>query len=55
MERVKGIEPSSVAWKAKVLPLNYTRVTQLLYKIIGKPSMVPEAGLEPAQPTAGGF
>jgi hypothetical protein len=24
-ERVKGIEPSCVAWKATVLPLNYTR------------------------------
>ena len=26
MERVKGIEPSLPAWKAGVLPLNYTRV-----------------------------
>ncbi len=25
MERVKGIEPSQSAWKAEVLPLNYTR------------------------------
>jgi tRNA (guanine-N7-)-methyltransferase len=25
MERVKGIEPSSKAWEAAVLPLNYTR------------------------------
>jgi hypothetical protein len=25
MERVKGIEPSYSAWKADVLPLNYTR------------------------------
>jgi hypothetical protein len=25
-ERVKGIEPSSVAWKATALPLSYTRV-----------------------------
>jgi hypothetical protein len=25
MERVKGIEPSSKAWEAFVLPLNYTR------------------------------
>ena len=24
-ERVKGVEPSSTAWKAEVLPLNYTR------------------------------
>ncbi len=26
MERVKGIEPSYEAWKASVLPLNYTRI-----------------------------
>ncbi len=25
-ERVEGIEPSSAAWKAEVLPLNYTRL-----------------------------
>jgi hypothetical protein len=28
MERVMGIEPTSSAWKAEVLPLNYTRVLQ---------------------------
>ena len=26
MERVKGIEPSCIAWKAIALPLSYTRV-----------------------------
>ena len=26
MERVKGIEPSRLAWKARALPLSYTRV-----------------------------
>ena len=26
LERVKGIEPSHSAWKADVLPLNYTRI-----------------------------
>ena len=26
MERVIGIEPTSSAWKAEVLPLNYTRL-----------------------------
>jgi hypothetical protein len=26
VERVNGIEPSSKAWEAFVLPLNYTRV-----------------------------
>ena len=25
VERVKGIEPSSRAWEACILPLNYTR------------------------------
>ena len=25
-KRVKGIEPSSVAWKATALPLSYTRI-----------------------------
>ena len=26
MERVMGIEPTQSAWKAEILPLNYTRV-----------------------------
>ena len=26
LERVKGIEPSSHAWEARILPLNHTRV-----------------------------
>ena len=30
MERVKGIEPSSTAWKAVVLPLNYTRIYEII-------------------------
>ena len=30
-KRVGGIEPPSLAWKAKVLPLNYTRV---VYSIV---------------------
>jgi hypothetical protein len=29
-KRVKGIEPSCVAWEATVLPLNYTRIDQLV-------------------------
>jgi hypothetical protein len=28
MERVMGIEPTPSAWKAEVLPLNYTRSSQ---------------------------
>ena len=27
-----GIEPTSLAWKAKVLPLNYTRKTEFIKK-----------------------
>lgn len=27
-KRVGGIEPPSLAWKAKVLPLNYTRIVR---------------------------
>src|SRR3569833_3339191 len=30
MVRVKGIEPSSSAWKAVALPLSYTRIGSLL-------------------------
>jgi hypothetical protein len=29
LERVKGIEPSSSAWKAVALPLSYTRLIRL--------------------------
>jgi hypothetical protein len=32
MERVMGIEPTSSAWKAEVLPLNYTRTTPALHR-----------------------
>ncbi len=33
LERVMGIEPTQSAWKAEILPLNYTRTSQrtLLY------------------------
>lgn len=27
MERMKGIEPSYQAWEARILPLNYTRMS----------------------------
>ena len=30
MERETGIEPASLAWKARVLPLNYSRIDQQL-------------------------
>jgi hypothetical protein len=34
LERVMGIEPTPSAWKAGVLPLNYTR-NHLFFKITG--------------------
>src|SRR5690606_29230830 len=30
VERVKGIEPSYAAWEAAVLPLNYTRIEEVI-------------------------
>ena len=30
LERVKGIEPSSVAWEATALPLSYTRERSII-------------------------
>ncbi len=32
VERVKGIEPSSQAWEAHILPLNHTRVRLTEFK-----------------------
>ena len=32
MERATGIEPALEAWEAPVLPLNYARIGQLLYR-----------------------
>ena len=47
LEWVKGIEPSSSAWKAEVLPLNYTR----MYKRLGG-GVQATPGFEPGN---GGF
>src|SRR5436190_7245872 len=33
LERVKGIEPSSQAWEAHILPLNHTRIRLVAIKI----------------------
>ena len=57
MERVAGIEPASSAWKAEVLPLNYTRVAispgssafQAVSTVIHCLKMVVGAGFEPAK------
>ncbi len=39
MERVMGIEPTRPAWKAGVLPLNYTR----MYAVLTALSIIPQA------------
>ena len=52
LERETGIEPASLAWKAKVLPLNYSRIgftpsqSQVTQSHIF--ALVEEAGFEPA-------
>ena len=43
MERVKGIEPSRSAWKAEVLPLNYTRILEIRYRFAGVPDLFKQA------------
>lgn len=54
VERETGIEPVPLAWKAKVLPLNYSRLVPLSYQNRAPPrlmvriSLVEEAGFEPA-------
>ncbi len=41
MERVMGIEPTTSAWKAEVLPLNYTRaVIKITLFFIHEPIML---------------
>jgi len=53
LERVMGIEPTSSAWKAEVLPLNYTRGTHLLFPPQIAPhrgaNMVEGVGFEPTK------
>ena len=41
MERVKGIEPSSQAWEAHILPLNHTRLRITLLTPV-TPSLLPD-------------
>jgi hypothetical protein len=54
LERVKGIEPSSSAWKAVALPLSYTRIAvHHTCKRTAFPDIaavvVGEVGLEPTK------
>ena len=48
MERETGIEPVSLAWKAKVLPLNYSRIKPDIWQTLKAVfSLVEETGFEP--------
>ena len=40
VERAKGIEPSSSAWKADALPLSYARMGKTAYSISELPCVV---------------
>ena len=51
LERETGIEPASLAWKARVLPLNYSRTEPGAQRSL----LVEEAGFEPAYALAGRF
>src|ERR1700758_1346707 len=51
LERETGIEPASLAWKARVLPLNYSRLEPGTVFAL----LVEEAGFEPAYALAGRF
>ena len=41
LERVMGIEPTSSAWEAEVLPLNYTRVGLWILRAFTQPRQCP--------------
>ena len=48
LERETGIEPVSLAWKAKVLPLNYSRIKPDIWQTLKAGfSLVEETGFEP--------
>jgi hypothetical protein len=53
MERVKGIEPSSQAWEAHILPLDHTRVSTSLK--FPSPGVKPSYGLALAQCSRRGY
>ena len=55
MERVKGIEPLHPAWKASVLPLNYTRITKNSLQVLKTLFMVEGEGFEPSKTEVNGF
>ena len=57
LERVKGIEPLHPAWKASVLPLNYTRNIQTYHalNIVKSLSLVEGERFELSKTEVNGF
>jgi hypothetical protein len=51
LERVAGIEPAPSAWKAEVLPLNYTRqaIRPVLQSTVYARTLVEGVGFEPTK------
>ena len=49
LERVVGIEPTSSAWKAEVLPLNYTRFNLEAWVSPQDPLQKPTHALSPTR------
>ena len=47
LKRVMGIEPTYPAWKAGVLPLNYTRIYENAFEAVASPAVMPRTGIEP--------
>ena len=43
MERVTGIEPAQLAWKARTLPLSYTRVLARYRIVTSGPRLLPSS------------
>jgi hypothetical protein len=46
MERVMGIEPTPSAWKAEVLPLNYTRLALIRRRLADLETVVSTPRLD---------
>lgn len=36
LERIMGVEPTTSAWEANVLPINYIRISRIYYIIFGQ-------------------
>ena len=51
MERETGIEPASLAWKARVLPLNYSRVGRKLQRPLQAPQSATQINLQHISPS----